>query len=512
VNKKLQLLFLSICNFATYAQIPNGLLKESIIENQSINKEVKDFYEKINYRTAWVQNENKPNFLSLKNAISNSNSMGLRETDYQFVLKNEDSVEKSQVKNEGLINRDIEITNTAIRFYSDIAYGNLSPSFGYNGLKQKMNCKNIAALLANHILNNTTQQLVNIISPSLPEIKVIENMIKGYLFTMGEIGFKEYNIASSKGHKDNQTLIYRLKQLGFNEPNDDVITDSTIIIKIKKAQTQFNLKADGKLNNTTVIELNIPLQIRLQQLTLSLNYYKWLICLIQNQPAIVVNIPAANLKVYKKNNAILEMKMIVGKKSTPTPTLTSKVDEVILYPYWHVPYSIATKELLPIIKRNPGYINTGNYQVLNKKGEIVDPYSINWQSFSKKYFPYLIRQSTGCDNALGLLKINFINPFGVYLHDTPSKKLFSLNKRFLSHGCMRMENPMEIGHLILKNNPLAIDTLEQKGCLLNQAPIKVHADEHLPVIVWYNPVGIDSANNLIFYEDVYRKFKWVKTQ
>ena len=170
MNKKLQLLFLSLCNFAVYAQIPNGLLKESIIENQSINKEVKDLYEKINYRTAWVQNENKSNFLTLKNAISNSNSMGLREKDYQFVLKNEDSVEKEKklVKNEELINRDIEITNTAIRFYSDIAYGNLSPSFGYNGLKQKMNCKNIAALLANHILNNTTQQLVNIISPSLP--------------------------------------------------------------------------------------------------------------------------------------------------------------------------------------------------------------------------------------------------------------------------------------------------------------------------------------------------------
>ncbi|MGZ8554434.1 MAG: L,D-transpeptidase family protein, partial [Chitinophagaceae bacterium] len=214
------------------------------------------------------------------------------------------------------------------------------------------------------------------------------------------------------------------------------------------------------------------------------------------------------LKVYRANEVVLEMRMIVGKKSTPTPTLASTINEVILYPYWHVPYSIATKELLPAIKRDPGYIDAGNYQVLNKAGKIVDPYSVNWQELSSSYFPYIIRQSTGCDNALGLLKLNFYNPFGVYLHDTSNKSLFTLNKRFFSHGCMRMEKPMELGHLVLKNNRIAIDTLEQKGCLRNQSPIVVHADEHIPVIVWYNPVGINSAGQLLFYEDVYNRFDW----
>jgi murein L,D-transpeptidase YcbB/YkuD len=174
-----------------------------------------------------------------------------------------------------------------------------------------------------------------------------------------------------------------------------------------------------------------------------------------------------------------------------------------------VPNSIATKELLPLIKRNPGYINTGNYQVLNNSGRIVNPYSINWHALSRSYFPYTIRQSTGCDNSLGLLKLNFYNPFGVYLHDTPSKSLFALKKRFFSHGCMRMEKPMEIGHLVLKDNFIAIDTLEQKGCLINQSPITVNADVHMPVIVWYNPVSVDIATGrVIFYEDVYNKFDW----
>jgi murein L,D-transpeptidase YcbB/YkuD len=111
---------------------------------------------------------------------------------------------------------------------------------------------------------------------------------------------------------------------------------------------------------------------------------------------------------------------------------------------------------------------------------------------------------------LGLLKINFYNPFDVYLHDTNNKNLFMLNKRFFSHGCMRMETPLDLGYLVMKNNRAAIDSLEQKGCLRNQSPTYVTADEKMKVIVWYNPAGIDSTGRVLFYEDVYGKFDWVK--
>ena len=136
----------------------------------------------------------------------------------------------------------------------------------------------------------------------------------------------------------------------------------------------------------------------------------------------------------------------------------------------------------------------------------MDPYKINWQELSTSNFPYTIRQSTGCDNALGTLKLNFYNPYSVYLHDTPYKSLFLLNKRYLSHGCMRLEKPVELGHLILKNNRIAIDTITEKGCLLRQSPLVIPADEKMPVVVWYNPVDTDATGRVIFYEDIYRKF------
>jgi murein L,D-transpeptidase YcbB/YkuD len=300
-----------------------------------------------------------------------------------------------------------------------------------------------------------------------------------------------------------------LYQLAIIDSAYTFMEEKVLKQKIKQAQQLFNLLADGAMRSTLLAELNVPLAERLQQLNLAVNYYRWLYCITREGPVIVVNIPATHLKVYHHDTVMLEMRMIVGKRSTPTPTLTSRVAEVILYPYWHVPYSIATQELLPAIKRNPAYIDQGNYQVLDRSGNIVDHYSVNWKALSRKNFPYIIRQSTGCDNALGLLKLNFYNPFGVYLHDTSNKNLFSLNKRFFSHGCMRMEKPMELGHLVLKYNQVAIDTLEQKGCLRNQSPVVVPADIHMPVIVWYNPVGLDAENRVQFYEDVYGKFyRW----
>jgi murein L,D-transpeptidase YcbB/YkuD len=294
--------------------------------------------------------------------------------------------------------------------------------------------------------------------------------------------------------------------LGILDTLKENISDSILKQKITIAQNLFNQQEEPKISDRLRAELNIDIFKRIKRLKVSLNYYKWLYWKLMNsnEPVILVNIPNANMKVYKKNTIILEMKMVLGKYSTKTPTLTSKVNNVILYPYWHVPYSIATKELLPKIKRNISYLNSGNYQVINSSGNIVNPYSINWQSLSKYYFPYTIRQSTGCDNSLGLIKLNFENPFGVYLHDTPSKLYFKQNKRFYSHGCMRMENPTDISKIILGSNHIAIDTLIDKGCLINKSPIWVNAEIKTPVIVWYNLTGIDKFGKVVFYEDIYK--------
>lgn len=499
-------------SFSSIAQISAERLKQYIDDNRYFNdRSVKEFYTVLNYNTAWVQKNNLNDRNILLNTLKQSAGMGLRETDYHPGLM--DSLRNNTIRlqtENDLLEAEISITVSAIHFYSDIAYGNTPPAVGYNGLNYIPGCQNIPVLLAGYILDKKLQLLIAKIAPPLPEIFIIEKQLKWMNAVMSDSNFREVIITSNKVNETNLPLIIKLYQLGVIDAPGKSMPDSTLKLKLKEAQQQFNLPEDASLKNPLMQQLNVPLAVRVQQLALSVNYYRWLNCLNQSQSVIVVNIPAAYLKVYRHNGTILEMRVIVGKRSTPTPTLTSRINEVILYPYWHVPYSIATKELLPAIKRNTGVINAGNYQVLNSAGKIVDPGSVNWQALSAGNFPYIIRQSTGCDNSLGLLKLNFYNPFDVYLHDTPGKNLFKKNMRFFSHGCMRMEKPTDLGHLVLKNNHNAIDTLEQKGCLRHPSPIIVKAEENMPVIVWYNPAGIDMAGRLVYYGDIYGKFKWMK--
>lgn len=490
------------------AQFNTTRMLTFIAGNEQIDRAaVYEFYSRLHYQAAWFQKDNTRNRNLLLTLLKQAPAIGLQENDYQFFFIS--SFRRNEyllINEEDSLEAEIRLTDAALHFYRDLTYGNTAPVFGYDGLRYTPSCLNIPSLLAEYISKNSLQSLLSVLRGSLPEILALENKLRWLHKVTAEDGFQESKLASGKPDAANTTLITKLYQHGMIESIQVDFPDSILNKKIREAQIQFNLEPDGIIGINTLRELNVPLSTRIKQLNRSLNYYRWLNCLVKKQEVITLNIPAAYLKVYQHSKVILEMRMIVGKRTTPTPTLTSKVDEVILYPYWHVPFSIATKELLPRIKRNTGYLNTGNYQVLSKSGKIMDPNDINWNALSRTNFPYIIRQSTGCDNALGLLKLNFKNPFSVYLHDTNSKNLFEYKRRYYSHGCMRMEKPMELGQLLLQNNRVAIDTLEQKGCLRNLSPITVPAELQMPVVIWYNPAGIDSTGRVVFYEDIYRKF------
>ena len=505
-----------LCRFISSAQLTTGPVKQYLSDNidkigLGINYPdlIKEFYGRLNYQTAWIQSENTKSLSVLLNLLSSAGSLGLNERDYQFDVVTAFKKSTMQLQNrDDSLKEEVLFTDAAIHFYNDISHGNITPALGYTGINYNPECHNIPTILAEYISNNKLSLLPSFLSPSMPEIIPLENKINWIVEAMNKNNFKETLIISKNIDVDNKPLCLKLYQLGILDSTYENISEDTLNQKIRESQLMFNLPVNGELNKELIRELNVSLKIRLKELNLSINYYRWLSCLTQNQQVIVVNIPAAYLKVYHDNKVALEMRLVVGKPSTPTFTLASIVNEVIVYPFWYVPHSIATKELLPPIKRNPSYIDANNYQVLNKEGKIIDPYSVNWEALSRNYFPYTIRQGTGCDNSLGLLKLNFYNPFGAYLHDTPDKNLFKQHQRFFSHGCMRMEKPIELGHLVLRNNQIAIDTLTEKSCLKNQSPITIPADIKMPVIVWYNPASIDSTGNLIFFDDVYRKFNW----
>lgn len=343
--------------------------------------------------------------------------------------------------------------------------------------------------------------------PALPELK--DSILADFLLTDAAIHFFRDMVlgnaapaTSYTGIKYNPDCIdvpsllsASLQSGSFHQFIEQIENNSPEYIALKK-ELLFYHTAENNKNPE-----------RLPALGKALNTVRWLSCLRkQAGRVIVVNIPSATLLVYGPDSVLLESKVIVGKTSTRTPTLSSTVTEVVLYPYWMVPHKIATRELLPMIKRNPAYIDNNNFQVLDKNGKIKNPAAINWNALSADNFPYTLRQSTGCDNSLGIVKLNFHSPFSVYLHDTPWKALFHATQRFFSHGCIRVEKAMELAKLLLPGNTAAIDSLIGDNPPPDHPPVHIPVDPKVPVLVLYNTAWIDSGSNIRFYSDVYNKY------
>ena len=493
----------------TSASLQQYLLDEDETLSQTIHspEAVRRFYLNHNFQPVWINSRQQFLRNEMIALLRSGHQWGLNEKDYFPV---ELFAQLKSLKDS--LSSEIRFTDIALHLIRDAQYGNSSPQFGYAGLKYQPDCVDIPLLLSTYIKTGKLNLLMKDIALKSPEFLAIKNKITQYDSIIHNEQFREMTIRSTLISASNLPLLKKLYQLGIVKAVNKEITDAELKEKIKEAQKLFGLSQDGTLRTTLLSRLNVPLQIRLEELKKALNTTRWMNCMVNNEPTIVVNIPSATLLVYNHGKIILESKIIVGKKSTPTPTLSSRANEVILYPYWMVPQSIAVRELLPIIKRNPSFLQANNYQLINEQGKIVNPRGINWQSLGPGNFPYRIRQSTGCDNALGLIKLSFYNPYSVYLHDTPGKSLFNASNRYFSHGCMRVEKAMELAHLLLAGNTIAIDTLEEKGCLRNQSPITVPANLPMNVIVLYNTAWFNAAGEVSFSPDVYGRNSFSQTR
>lgn len=243
----------------------------------------------------------------------------------------------------------------------------------------------------------------------------------------------------------------------------------------------------------------------IQIVTKAMNDYRWLHAVQKNNKIILVNLPSTKLRVWENGKQVLHMNMIVGKQATPSGTLTAVVNQLVINPYWNVPRNIMVREMLPAIQNDIAYLDRNHLEVRDLNYKKLNPFKINWYGIDTVHFPFYIRQSTGCDNSLGIIKLDFDNPYGIYLHDTPQKELFALNNRFFSHGCMRMEKPIEMAKYLLKNNKAALDSIDFENCYKNPKPINIQMTEKVNVIVWYHLIDFDDRSRIIYYRNIYNK-------
>lgn len=281
------------------------------------------------------------------------------------------------------------------------------------------------------------------------------------------------------------------------------IYDPLLELAVKRFQARHGLKVDGIIGPETIRAMNITADYRVKQIRASLERYRWLPEL--GERYVMINTANHHLQAVDNNQIVLDMKVIVGRKSRQTPSFLSQINHVVFNPYWHVPNKLARLDLLPKQQEDAHYLQRQGFKVfrINSNIKIELPVnSINWQSYSpRETLPFTLRQQPGDHNALGRIKFLFPNPWQIYLHDTPHKSLFDEAHRAFSSGCIRVEQPLMLADFIIadpqKRQVVTRGIASEKNGGLKLNPLTM-------LYVMYITVAV-SDNQVVFSPDHYQR-------
>jgi len=286
------------------------------------------------------------------------------------------------------------------------------------------------------------------------------------------------------------------------EAVDANLYDANLQAAMRRFQVRHGLDADGVVGAKTLEAINVTPAQRRQQVVLNMERWRWLAEDL-GEKHVLVNIAGFELKVIDHNTTVLRKPVIVGRDYRRTPVFSDRIRYIVFNPTWTVPHKLAVKDKLPEIKKDPSYLQRLGFSVFDQAQNPVDPMQVDWSSITERGFPYRLVQAPGPLNALGQVKFMFPNPYDVYLHDTPSRELFSKSDRAFSSGCVRVSEPMDLAELLLKDNGISraqIDDILAKG-ELNTVFLK----NPIPVHIEYWTAWIDSKDQLNFRSDIYER-------
>jgi murein L,D-transpeptidase YcbB/YkuD len=295
-----------------------------------------------------------------------------------------------------------------------------------------------------------------------------------------------------------ENLKQRLAAEAYLSKSGEVTTED-VHRAVRRFQADRGLVPDGRVGRRTLAALNVPVAERIAQI--AVNMERW-----RHMPRsfgdsyVAVNVADAMLAVWQNAQAAIRMRTIIGEVKHQTPTFQAEITGVTINPPWTIPASIAAKEILPKLKRNPNYLAENEITILNRA---EDPFGLNvrWDNVSALRFPYQLRQRPGSKNPLGLIKVEMSNPFDVYLHDTPARSLFALPQRGLSHGCVRVEEPETLALHLLPNQTLDQIKLAIAAGTTKTLPLA----RPLPVYILYFTAFSGENGALQFRDDLYSR-------
>lgn len=292
----------------------------------------------------------------------------------------------------------------------------------------------------------------------------------------------------------------RLQLVGYPVGDGvDDLYDPALEAALKQFQREQYLTADGHLGKATLAALNVPVAARIEQLRANLERARWLLHQLQGE-FVVVDIAGYQVIYYKDGKPVWRSRVQVGKPYRSTPVFKSEITYITLNPTWTVPPTILKNDILPKVRKNPGYLAANRIRVLDTQGREVSPVSVNWANPRG----IMLRQDAGPGNSLGRLVIRFPNDYAVYLHDTPHQELFASEQRSFSSGCIRVELPRELAERLLDDPTRwnraeidrAIDTLKTQTVMLRKP---------IPLLLAYWTVDLREDGRVGFRPDIYQR-------
>jgi L,D-transpeptidase YcbB len=225
--------------------------------------------------------------------------------------------------------------------------------------------------------------------------------------------------------------------------------DSYVDAAVRRFQARHGIPVDGVVGESTLSAMNVPAGVRLSQLATNLARLKSLTTSLPDR-FVVVNIPGAAVEAVENGRVVSRHTAVVGKVDRPSPIVNSKIHEINFNPFWTVPESIIRKDLIPLMQEDPQYLTKQRIRIYDPAGNPLAPEQVNW--YTDEAAKFLFRQDPGDFNSLGLVKINFPSPDGVYMHDTPNKDLFNTESRFYSSGCVRIQGIRSLISWLLRDS------------------------------------------------------------
>lgn len=299
-------------------------------------------------------------------------------------------------------------------------------------------------------------------------------------------------------------LVARLSASGDYDGAATDTFDDSVASAVRAFQARHGLTADGVVGRASLAALNVPIQSRIDTIIVNLERWRWLPETLGDR-YVIVNIAGFNLDVVEDGETTMNMRVVVGRPYRRTPVFSDTIRYLVLNPSWEVPTTIAEQDKLPLIKANPDYLAQQGFQLLRGWGsdeQRIDPASVDWSTVTARNFPYRLRQGPGPYNALGRVKFMFPNQFSVYLHDTPARELFAETARAFSSGCIRLQRPLDLAELLLRNDPgWSRDAIDKSIAAGREQTVTLR--QPIPVHLLYWTVWVDANGTIQFRDDIY---------